>query len=87
MTKTQLKRILRESVMDPNKLGPSKLIFGAADAKYYELRALELVVEAQSAKCTIREYHDKMRTAITYLAIARAKRENTETYSITTKRK
>lgn len=62
--------------MDPNKLGPTKLFFGEATADYYELRAIELIIEMRTNK---EKYEDLSKAAITFLAIARAKREKERT--------
>jgi len=69
MTKTEIKKILEESVVDPNKPGPTKVMMDAP-AHYFSYRATELIEEA------LRDtdmFQGNVKKAILFLAIARIK--------------
>jgi len=57
-----------ESALDPSKVGPARILVDAPNSTYYRLRAIELVVEATSG-----QYQNKIKQAITFLALARMK--------------
>ena len=83
-----MKTILNESVFNPDIQGPLKIVFDVADPRYYELRALELIQEARQCINRIKmynpdhivdpvreleyTYHEKLKQAISLLAMARA---------------
>ncbi len=71
---TQVKKALAECSFDPRADGPMKIVADVGRRDYYEIRAFELVREAQEClemDKSIDGYHDKMRKAIGLLALAR----------------
>ncbi len=79
-----MKKILLESVVT-KKNNPFSIIADFADANYMELRAIELIREAQLSVAqdalewaTYEGYHTKIRQAISLLAMARVERAKEE---------
>lgn len=55
------------------------LVAGMHNPSYMEMKAVELIMEAGQAVATdLVSYHDKLKQAITLLALARAERGPTE---------
>ena len=82
-SKTRLAAILRESVFDPRKDGPLKIVAENSSITYLELRAIEMIEQAQADAEDDRlipeqrkqEYHNKLTQAVSLLALARARRD------------
>lgn len=73
----QLQKLLAESVFNPDKTGPLKIIADLRNAGYCEIRAIELIQEARLSKADDHEhYHDKIKQAISLLVLARAERQH-----------
>jgi hypothetical protein len=65
VNKTQLQRILRESVFDPNEPGPLKVISDVGNVDYYRNRSIELISDGNL----------KLAIAVLALAIAHTERK------------
>ncbi len=76
INKTELKKTINESVFDPNAKTPLSVIVQMDNPQYGELRAIELINEAQVAINTgsLQTYHDKITQAIALLGLARVQR-------------
>ncbi len=75
----QLQKLLTESVFNPDKVGPLKIIADLRNAAYCEMRAIELIQEARMfapTDNTHEHYHDKIKQAISLLVLARAERQH-----------
>lgn len=79
ITKTLIKKILKQSEFDPRQNGPLSTILAdfRNDPKYLEDRAIEFLREAQlvTAKEDMPVYIEKSQKAICLLVMARAVRE------------
>jgi len=76
MKYNQLKQIANQSVINPNKAeGSEKILLDVGNSTYWEIRAIELIREAQEDS---EKYHDKIKQAITLLLLARVENTNYE---------
>lgn len=81
-SKTRLAAILRESVFDPRKDGPLKIVAEHSSITYLEFRAIEMIQQAQSdadddrltSEQRVKECDFKLAQAISLLALVRARR-------------
>jgi len=71
MRSRELKKVLNESHINPNRPGPLKILVEIDNPAYWETRAIELIKEAQTHAVTLKDYHQNIRDAITLLALAR----------------
>lgn len=79
---TQIKKILQQSAFDPRIAGPMSVILSQNDPRYFELRAIELITEAQNClgmspapnDVQTQQYQMRMQQAIGLLALAMSKR-------------
>lgn len=71
---TSLKQLLVRCAFDPRKPGPMKAIVESGDRNFWELRAIELIREAQDAieQGHNNFYHDQITRAISLLALSKA---------------
>lgn len=63
---TELRKILLESLIDPKKPGPWRLTADIADPKYYRMRAIEILREAD-----LNTPDENINKAISLLLLAR----------------
>ena len=71
MRLTDVRKILRESLINPRKAGPHKIVVDMGSPSYWETRAIELIMEAQAGIAGCPRYHENLKLAITMLALAR----------------
>jgi len=74
ISRTQLNKILAESLFDPRKPGQYKAVVDMNDAKFLRQRAIELLTEAEWSE----NGDDKVRQAITFLAVSRCFKQPTK---------
>lgn len=67
-----LRETLMQSVFDPRAPGPMSIIVGLDNPQYGEIKAIELIREAQAHPT---DYHEKVTQAISLLALARLQRD------------
>lgn len=73
LSKTLVKEILNESAFEPKERTPFKIVISMENPGYCELKAVELINEAQMASNAEQseDYHNKITQAIALLALAR----------------
>lgn len=76
MNLTNLRKILLESLINPQAPGKMKIIFDAANPDYFVSRAGEAIRGAQSEAQGSLPWHNHITTAITLLAMARLYRKD-----------
>ena len=72
VTQSQLRKLLIESLFNPQKPGPLEMITKQAQPLYYEGRAIEFIMEARLGN--IEHYHDSLIKAVMLLTLSRAVR-------------
>jgi len=73
-SQTTIKKALAASVFDPRAKTPMAVIVDMEDPRYCELRAIELIRQAQN---TPQFYQDTISQAIALLALAKVQRSGT----------
>lgn len=77
-TATLLSKTLNEAKFNPKTPGPMKIVADLCDPHYYEIRAVELILEAAEIRKhqpkwwrNNERYHIALNTAIQFIALAR----------------
>jgi len=75
-SKKRVRETLLESLFDPREEGPISIVQDMARPEYSELKAVELIREAQRAEADGDpvQYHARVAQAISLLALARIQR-------------
>ena len=76
-TITLIRKMLKEAAFNPKESGPMKVLADMQDPHYYEVKAIELIMEAKAIRMHQKwwrnntRYHEALNQAIQLLALAR----------------
>ena len=71
MRSTELRKVLNQSLINPQKPGPFRVVIDVGNPQYWRTKALELIAEANNAYTSSDEADQYIQEAITLLALSR----------------